>query len=50
LVRNRDEFAAERAAWAHAHASDPAKKSPDFAPTRRASVFAGGLRRCGACQ
>ena len=39
-----------RAAWAGAHASDRAKKSPDFAPTRRASVFAGGLRRCGACQ
>ncbi|ART56521.1 hypothetical protein CBP36_00330 [Acidovorax carolinensis] len=37
------------AAWAHAHASSRGVQSPDFAPTLRAVVFAGGLRRCGAC-
>ena len=36
------------AAWAHAHASSRGVQSPDFAPTLRAVVFAGGsaaLRR-----
>ena len=37
------------AAWAHAHASSRGVQSPDFAPTLRAVVFAGGLRRCGTC-
>jgi NTE family protein len=37
------------AAWAHAHASRQSVQSPDFDPTLRAVVFAGGLRRCGAC-
>ena len=35
-----------RAAWACAHASGLAAKSPDFGPTRRADTFSGGLRRC----
>jgi heme-degrading monooxygenase HmoA len=37
------------AAWARAHASSRGIQSPDFAPTLRAAVFAGGLRRCSAC-
>ena len=47
LGRNRDELAANIMQHGlDAHARDLVGKSPDFAPTRRASGFSGGLRRC----
>jgi len=47
LGRNRDELTAKITQHGlSAHARDLAGKSPDFAPTRRASGFSGDLRRC----